>query len=171
MSCGNQCNRNGKYITTISLPATIGSNILGNVDGCTIPPSVPPPSNGRIVRFTTTVTGTNSIASNSGGVDRVSMRMVDNGNNVVLQYEKFEFSLGTNSGYIEFDYLFTNGPTSNVVSPIRIVVNNTPFISYVEMTNVGGGSKLRLYVSNNPNYKPMPGDRISVNAHCLSWIK
>lgn len=171
MSCGSQCNRDTKYLTTISLPANISNNILGNVDGCVVPPVVTPPSRDRIVRFTSTVSGTNSIASNSGGVDRVSMRMVDNGSNVALQYEGFEFSLGNNSGYIEFDYVFNNGPSYDVTSVIRIRVNNSFFMSYVEMVNVGTGYKLRLYVSNNPNYRPMVGDRISVNAHCLTWIR
>lgn len=125
---------------------------------------------------------------NSSGNCYVIVRIINFLTHTILQYEPFSFNLGNIRGYIELNHNIPEVPNHTIDHPTRLRVANNPNISYTQILssydscgcngvcncNGGGGrrvGRLRLYISNNPNYVPRIGDFVEASGHCIQWIK
>lgn len=78
-----------------------------------------------------------------------------------------------NGGCSSCNNLYTNYNSNgnyNIVS----YNNNNNYSGDNLYTNQYNGTpvgRLRIYISNNPNYRPQLGDQIQASGHCIQWIK
>lgn len=171
MSC-NQCQRDNSYITSISLPSSISESILSGQDteredrGRRRPrPPIPPSRNSY--SFQTTFNGARDLSPGS-----VTVRVVNGTNSAILQLQPFDFTLDTSNGFIEMNGTIEHIADHDIESPCRVRVDNNYVIGYTQIFAINrSSSRLRIFISSNPNFRANVGSRVSISGHSISWIK
>lgn len=136
---------------------------------------------------------------NLSGQPYVIFHIINYLNHVILQYEPFKFTLGTERGYVELNHNLANVPNHEVDYPTRLRARGNQNISYSKIlsvlqqcrpscnksccsygqTNMCGNNinpsqlvgRLRIYISNTNDYRQRIGDEIEASGHSIQWIK